>query len=110
MKLNEIPCYQLKIDLTMLKEEWPLIYSESLETLKNYQQTCSTLINDKSLTQYLSVVLHLGNKLNAGSYAGEAYGFTLGTLPKLMDTRCNKPNVSFIHLAVEMSEKYTNNT
>ncbi|XP_050532574.1 FH2 domain-containing protein 1-like [Daktulosphaira vitifoliae] len=110
VKLNEIPYYQLKIDLTMLKEEWPFIYSESLETLKNYQQTCSTLINDKSLTQFLSVVLHLGNKLNAGSYAGEANGFTLGSLPKLIGTRSNKPNVTFVHLAVEMAEKCTNNT
>jgi hypothetical protein len=42
-----------------------------------------------------------------GSYAGNAAGFKLNTLPKLLDTRANKPRMTFLHFVVQVAE--TNN-
>jgi hypothetical protein len=42
-----------------------------------------------------------------GSYAGNAAGFRLNTLPKLLDTRANKPRMTFLHFVVQVAE--TNN-
>ena len=41
-----------------------------------------------------------------GSYAGEAAGFKLNTLPKLLDTRANKPNMTFLHYIVEIAPSH----
>lgn len=43
-----------------------------------------------------------------GSYAGNASGFTLDTLPKLLDTRANKPRVTFLHFIIEVAQANTN--
>lgn len=43
-----------------------------------------------------------------GSYAGNASGFTLDTLPKLLDTRANKPRVTFLHFVVEVAQTNKN--
>ena len=42
-----------------------------------------------------------------GSYAGNAAGFKLSTLPKLIDTRANKPRITFLHYAVEVATNYS---
>jgi hypothetical protein len=39
-----------------------------------------------------------------GSYAGSAAGFKLNTLPKLLDTRANKPRMTFLHFVVQVAE------
>jgi hypothetical protein len=39
-----------------------------------------------------------------GSYAGNAAGFKLNTLPKLLDTRANKPRMTFLHFVVQVAE------
>ncbi|CAG2065583.1 unnamed protein product, partial [Timema podura] len=40
-----------------------------------------------------------------GSYAGNAVGFRLNALPKLLDTRANKPRFTFLHYIVEEAQK-----
>jgi hypothetical protein len=41
-----------------------------------------------------------------GSYAGNAAGFKLNTLPKLLDTRANKPRMTFLHYVVQVAETH----
>jgi hypothetical protein len=44
-----------------------------------------------------------------GSYAGNAAGFKLNTLPKLLDTRANKPRMTFLHFVVQVAEASNKN-
>jgi hypothetical protein len=44
-----------------------------------------------------------------GSYAGNAAGFKLNTLPKLLDTRANKPRMTFLHFVVQVAERNNRN-
>jgi maltose-binding protein MalE len=44
-----------------------------------------------------------------GSYAGDAAGFKLNTLPKLLDTRANKPRMTFLHFVVQVAERNNKN-
>jgi hypothetical protein len=44
-----------------------------------------------------------------GSYAGNAAGFRLNTLPKLLDTRANKPRMTFLHFVVQVAEANNKN-
>lgn len=40
-----------------------------------------------------------------GGYAGNAMGFRINSLNKLMDTRANKPRVTLLHYLVGEAEK-----
>lgn len=40
-----------------------------------------------------------------GSYAGNALGFRLSTLPQLLETRSNKPRMTLLHYLVEIAEQ-----
>jgi hypothetical protein len=123
---------------------------------------CDELVSNASLRDFLTLVLQIGNCLNAvstrngdwalarcsksalclpppparflvnkikiekrgqcsdylytasehvfqGSYAGDAAGFKLNTLPKLLDTRANKPRMTFLHFVVQVAEANNKN-
>jgi hypothetical protein len=44
-----------------------------------------------------------------GSYAGDAAGFKLNALPKLLDTRANRPRMTFLHFVVQVAEQNNKN-
>lgn len=70
--------------------------------MANIERVCSDLCSNKSLMDVFVLILELGNLLNAGSYAGNARGFRLSALPKLLDTRANKPPMTFLHYVVQL--------
>lgn len=72
--------------------------------LKTVVDICDQVINNASLKEFLALILQFGNYLNAGSYAGNAAGFKLNTLPKLLDMRANKPRVTCLHYVVDVLE------
>lgn len=106
LQLSEIPCYELTIEAMILKEEFPERISDITPQLNNILDITKTLVNNSQLIDFLALLLQLGNYLNAGSYAGNAAGFKLSTLPKLIDTRANKPRMTFLHYAVEVATNY----
>ncbi|XP_047105258.1 FH2 domain-containing protein 1-like [Schistocerca piceifrons] len=88
----------------LLKEEFPLRTYELREQLNAVADACNKLKANKHLKEFLALVLQLGNFINAGSYAGNAAGFTLSTLPKLLEIKANKPRLTFLHYVVEVAE------
>ncbi|XP_039287023.1 inverted formin-2 isoform X3 [Nilaparvata lugens] len=108
LRLSGIPDYELTIQAMLHKEEFAERFSDATSQLDNVLSLCDFLINDASLKQFMTLVLQLGNYLNAGSYAGNAVGFKLSTLPRLSETRANKPRMTFLHYAVDVAN--TNNS
>ncbi|RZF34086.1 hypothetical protein LSTR_LSTR011656 [Laodelphax striatellus] len=108
LRLSEIPDYELTIQAMLHKEEFQERFTDATSQLDNVLSLCDFLINDSSLKQFMTLLLQLGNYLNAGSYAGNAVGFKLSTLPKLTETRANKPRMTFLHYAVDVAN--TNNS
>ena len=47
-------------------------------------------------------------KFTKGGFAGGAYGFTIGSLCKLKDTRSNKPNMSLLHYISQIFSEQSN--
>ncbi|XP_065334653.1 inverted formin-2-like isoform X2 [Cloeon dipterum] len=105
LQLNEVPSYALRIRAMLQREEFNPTAKELRPQLKAVLKACSTLVENSSLREFLALILHLGNMLNAGSYAGNAVGFKLSTLPRLLETRANKPRMTFLHFAVEIASK-----
>ncbi|XP_047105243.1 inverted formin-2-like [Schistocerca piceifrons] len=104
LQLSEVPSFVLRIRAMLLKEEFPLRTSELREQLNAVADACNKLKANKCLKEFLALVLQLGNYINAGSYAGNAAGFTLSTLPKLLEIKANKPRLTFLHYVVEVAE------
>ncbi|XP_039287018.1 formin-like protein 19 isoform X4 [Nilaparvata lugens] len=87
----------------LYKAEFHERYTDASEHLEKVIETCEFLINDCSLKQFLLLILQLGNKLNAGTYAGNAAAIKISSLAMLVDTRANKPNISFLHYVVDVA-------
>nr|CAD7266623.1 unnamed protein product [Timema shepardi] len=87
------------------KEEFSARTSELKPQLTSLVDICDDLMHNAALRDFLALILQLGNYLNAGSYAGNAVGFRLNALPKLLDTRANKPRFTFLHYIVEEAQK-----
>ncbi|KAF4526050.1 hypothetical protein B566_EDAN000844 [Ephemera danica] len=58
---------------------------------------------DKLGADKLRGLLRLLPEQDEGSYAGNAVGFRLSTLPRLLETRANKPRMTFLHFAVDVA-------
>ena len=103
---------------------------EFCETLANLETPSSTLevavdeiLECESLTQLLLVILNAGNVINAvsyklsplslplhllllshikGTFRGDAYGFTIGSLKELKQTKSRYSEVYFLHFIAQV--------
>jgi hypothetical protein len=55
-----------------------------------------------ALQEVLYMVLVVGNYMNAGSYGGNAIGFRLSSLWKLVEVRANNHNLTLLHYVVNV--------
>lgn len=92
IKINEIPNHQIKLKIWSLiikfEEKIPGLI-ESLEFMKN---GCDEIRNDKYFKLILSLILALGNILNAGTNKGQADGFAFDFLNKISGIKDNLGN------------------
>lgn len=105
LMLGDLRLHALYVDGMLQMEE----FRPSVESLKpqldNYIGVCQEILTNRSLKEFLKLILITGNFINSGSYAGNAFGFRLNTLPKLLETRSNKPRMTLLHFLVEIAEK-----
>ncbi|GFR84521.1 inverted formin-2 [Elysia marginata] len=104
-QLSELPGYEIRIDGMLLKDDFRVAMDSLRPNVEVMITACNKLLNSSSLKGFLRYVLHAGNFINAGGYAGNALGFKVASLNKLMDTRANKPRVTLLHYLVEEAEK-----
>jgi len=105
LKLSKLPGYSIRLDAMLLREEFAPIVCTLTAQLGIVEKSANDILNSQSLQDFLALVLETGNFLNCDSYAGNAAGFKLSSLPKLCDTRSNKPRVTLLHYLVETAEK-----
>ncbi|XP_069674281.1 inverted formin-2-like isoform X2 [Periplaneta americana] len=101
--ISKVPGYDLRVEAMLQREDFPAQLAELQPQLRGLQNICDNIIKNSSLREFLALTLQLGNCLNAGSYAGNAAGFKLNTLPKLLETRANKPRMTFLHFVVQVA-------
>lgn len=105
LMLGDLRQHKLYVDGMLQMEE----FTPSIEALRpqvaNYIGVCQEILTNRSLKEFLKLILITGNFINSGSYAGNAFGFRLNTLPKLLETRSNKPRMTLLHFLVEIAEK-----
>ncbi|EGF79568.1 hypothetical protein BATDEDRAFT_89642 [Batrachochytrium dendrobatidis JAM81] len=106
-EISEIDNYEPKLKAMHFKTCFGE-YEDDAETLiTGLQKASEDVMNSKKFTELLKVVLALGNYLNSGARGG-AYGFKLGSLLKMLDTKSTIQGRkhTLLHYLTELVEKY----
>ncbi|XP_071086778.1 inverted formin-2-like isoform X2 [Haliotis cracherodii] len=103
--LSDLSGYKVRVEGMLLKDEFRTIMETLVPNVKVIIDAGKMVMDNESLKAFLRYVLHTGNFMNSGGYAGNALGFKVASLSKLMDTRANKPRVTLLHFLVGEAEK-----
>ncbi|KAK3594658.1 hypothetical protein CHS0354_003581 [Potamilus streckersoni] len=109
MLLSDLPGYKTRIDGLVLKIDFQINMEKLLSAIQTYIHSCTALLENEALKVFLRFILHTGNFINSGRFSGNAVGFRISSLTKLMDTRANKPRVTLLHYLVNEAEKENKN-
>lgn len=134
--LTDIPKYELRINAMIFLLEYNETYKSIVDPVSIINKCSDILLEDKNLKLFLEIVLNAGNFLNTvchlnwwiqefnsffflisscsfffckNSYNGKALGFKVSFLPKLIDTKANKPSITLLHIIIDEFQKQTNN-
>ncbi|CAN8006008.1 unnamed protein product, partial [Ixodes hexagonus] len=104
-RLLRLPNYRLRIESLLLQEELPSVVA-SLESSMTCLRKAAREIQDcDALHQILFLILVAGNFLNSGGYAGNAAGFRVMSLLKVIELRSNRPGVSLLHYVAQQADR-----
>ncbi|XP_022079461.1 formin-J-like isoform X2 [Acanthaster planci] len=104
LMLMNIPFYKLRVESMLLKEEFASNMDYLIPSIGCIIEACQEILSSSSLREILHLVLLTGNFLNAGGYAGNAIGFKISSLLKLVETRANKPRMNLMHYVASQAE------
>ena len=105
LTLGGLKGYTIRVEGMLLKVDFRVAMDALRPNVDVIIEACTKLRDNESLKAFLRYVLHAGNFINAGGYAGNALGFKIASLNKLMDTRANKPRVTLLHYLVGRAVK-----
>jgi len=102
--LSDVPRYELRISLMTFLEEFEDMYARLDAPLLVYDRSARVVLANESLRELLSMVLRMGNYLNANSYKGNTNAFKMTSLGHLQELKANKAGVTALHFLVEQFE------
>ncbi|CAI8009993.1 Formin-F [Geodia barretti] len=105
LKLIEVPMLAMRLDLLFTIREFPVNMEEFKPTLDLAWKACHELDRSEEFLEVLGYVLAVGNYLNAGTPKGNAYGFQLKYLPKLIDFRGQEKTSLLDFLVVQIHRR-----
>ncbi|KAJ8316814.1 hypothetical protein KUTeg_004718 [Tegillarca granosa] len=100
--LTDIPEYDVLLQGLMTKLE----YTESIEKLKSsldvMNSICKIVLENQDFQEFFHFVLNTGNFLNHGCLQGDAAGFKLASLERMMKVKSNIPNQTLLHHVIKL--------
>ncbi|WVW81462.1 hypothetical protein I302_103456 [Kwoniella bestiolae CBS 10118] len=89
-EISAIPNLKLRLESMVFRRRFEMMLSEIMPDLSILRTVVKELRGSKRLREVLNVVLALGNRLNGGTFRGNASGFQLEALAKMKETRTAK--------------------
>lgn len=99
-----IPRPLARLELYCFKLKYPTALAEIQANLNNCERSIKGIRSSKGLRKIFEIVLALGNYLNGGTKNGQAYGFKLDTLNKLVNTKSRDGKQNLMHFLVDLTE------
>ena len=93
--------YKERVEVILLMREIPVNYTLILQPIKVLSQACNELNNSEKFAKVLGLVLRIGNHINSGNTRGNAGGFHLSVLSKLITYKGVEPKYSLLHFIVQ---------
>ncbi|CAB3402733.1 unnamed protein product [Caenorhabditis bovis] len=107
-RLVAIPHYRLRIETMLFLSEFATQMQEVGRNVEVFIKACQELLKSSSLPRILLVLVNMGNYLNSNNAQGNAFGFTLNSMWKLIDLKGNKQEFSLLHLLVSYDSNIVN--
>ncbi|KAI6646894.1 Formin-F-like [Oopsacas minuta] len=96
-----LPFYKERVDVILLMREIPTNTTHIQEPIKILTKACAELNSSVKFVKILGLVLKIGNHINSGSNRGDAGGFHLSALSKLITYKGIEPKFSLLHFIVQ---------
>ena len=93
--------YKERVDVVLLMREIPTNHEHILEPIKVLSQACTELNNSEKFVKILGLILRIGNHINSGNNRGNAGGFHLSALSKLITYKGTDHKFSLLHFIVQ---------
>jgi len=98
--LSELNAFQTFIKVFLEQTVFDDQTSNIIDELSAMDCAMTTMKRSKMLQKFLKITLKIGNFINGGNYQGDASGFDLIFLTKLMDLRSNRKRHNMLHFVL----------
>lgn len=104
LETSSIPRYNERLKALYFIKTRDERLSETRPKVEDVLFACDELVNSKKLKKVLEVVLAFGNVMNRGN-RGNAYGFKLGSLNRVIDTKSSADkDMTLLHYVIKTLE------
>ncbi|KAI9632080.1 uncharacterized protein MKK02DRAFT_20897 [Dioszegia hungarica] len=90
-EISTIPRIKDRIEAMVFKQRFELHIAELVPDLAILRSAMMEVRESERFREVLALVLRLGNRLNGGTFRGNAMGFRMGDLLKMKETRTSQP-------------------
>ncbi|XP_044009291.1 disheveled-associated activator of morphogenesis 1 isoform X2 [Aphidius gifuensis] len=104
-QISKVPHYEQRLRSLHYKKKFSASISELTPRMRAVLEASRQVARSRRLRKLLELVLALGNYVNRGNARGNAYGFRLASLNRLVDTKssCSK-GTTLLHYLVQILE------
>ncbi|VDM72959.1 unnamed protein product [Strongylus vulgaris] len=103
LNLLDIPDYRLRIECMLLRLEFHRVMEDVVPNVHLLKIACTELRKSSSIRRLLLLLVNIGNYLNSSSSHGNAAGFKMSSLWKIIDHKATKGSSSLLHLVAKAS-------
>lgn len=105
LEIMKIPRLESRLRAFLFKRQFATNTQRLLEDVEACHNGVKIMRGNKLIGLFLELILYIGNFLNQGTNAGNAFGFRLDILPKLKDTKSPvKTEYSLLHYICNYAE------
>ncbi|XP_053102654.1 protein diaphanous homolog 1 [Hemicordylus capensis] len=102
--ISSVPCLRPRLSAILFKLQFP----EQVEMIKpqivSVTAACEEVRKSESFSSLLSIILMMGNYMNAGSMNAGAFGFNISFLGKLKDVKSGDQKLTLLHFLADICE------
>uniref|UniRef100_A0A1I7UXE0 FH2 domain-containing protein n=1 Tax=Caenorhabditis tropicalis TaxID=1561998 RepID=A0A1I7UXE0_9PELO len=99
-RLVQIKFYRLRIETQIFLGDFSRLMRELAPNVEVLIKASKEILTSPTLPRLLLILVNMGNYLNSNNSQGNAFGFTLNSMWKLIDLKGNKQEFSLLHLLV----------
>lgn len=103
--LLAVPNAWLRLEAMLFKARYKEELDSAWESIETLKMACTELKGSRTFRKLLEAVLKTGNRLNMGTYRGNAQAFKLDNLLKLADVKGVDNKTTLLHFVIQEIEK-----